>query len=58
MHPCDTTPHWSWCSTPSRALKVGAAGLQLELGNMAKSGELKEIWDVAQKTNLQFNMVR
>ena len=25
---------------------------------MAKSGELKEIWDVAQKTNLQFNMVR
>ncbi len=34
------------------------AGTQLELGNMAKSGELKEIWDVAQKTNLQFNMVR
>lgn len=30
---------------------------QLELGNMAKSGELMEIWDVAAKTNLQFNMV-
>lgn len=25
---------------------------------MAKSGELKEMWDVAAKTNLQFNMVR
>jgi hypothetical protein len=25
---------------------------------MAKSGELMEIWDVAAKTNLQFNMVR
>lgn len=24
---------------------------------MAKSGELKEIWDVAAKTNIQFNMV-
>ena len=24
---------------------------------MAKSGELKEIWDVAARTNLQFNMV-
>ena len=31
--------------------------MQLELGNMAKSGELKEMWDVAAKTNLQFNMV-
>jgi hypothetical protein len=31
--------------------------VQLELGNMAKSGELKEIWDVAAKTNIQFNMV-
>jgi len=31
---------------------------QLELGNMAKTGELKEMWDMAAKTNLQFNMVR
>ena len=25
---------------------------------MAKTGELKEMWDMAAKTNLQFNMVR
>ncbi len=25
---------------------------------MAKSGELKEMWDMAAKTNLQFNLVR
>ena len=31
--------------------------MQLELGNMAKSGELQEMWDVAAKTNLQLNMV-
>ncbi|CAL8469239.1 g8780 [Coccomyxa elongata] len=37
-------------------LPVGGT-LVLELGNMAKSGELKEIWDVAARTNLQFNMI-
>ena len=31
--------------------------MKLELGNMAKTGELREMWDVAAKTNLQFNMV-
>ncbi|CAL5229859.1 g13269 [Coccomyxa viridis] len=34
-----------------------AGTILLELGNMAKTGELKEMWDMAAKTNLQFNMI-
>ena len=32
--------------------------MQLELGNMVKTGELIQLWDVACQTNLQFNLVR
>ena len=40
------------------SLMVRPRCTQLELGNMGKTGELKEMWDMAAKTNLQFNMVR
>ena len=30
---------------------------QLELANMLKTGQLKELWVVASQTHLQFNMV-
>ena len=32
--------------------------MQLELLNMGKSGELKQLWDVAAVTNIRINMVR
>lgn len=31
---------------------------QLELGNMVKTGQLGQLWEVACQTNLQFNLVR
>lgn len=33
-------------------------GFQLELANMLKTGQLREMWVVASQTHLQFNMVR
>ena len=33
-------------------------GAQLELLNMAKSGQLNQIWQSASTTHVQFNLVR
>lgn len=45
--------------TNSHSQRVTASGcVQLELGNMVKTGELIQLWDVACQTNLQFNLVR
>ena len=31
--------------------------MQLELGNIIKSGQLREMWDIASRTDVRFNMV-
>ena len=31
--------------------------MQLELGNIVKSGQMREMWDIASRTDVRFNMV-
>lgn len=39
-------------------LSLTRVSLQLELANMFRKGEISELWQVANQTDLTFNLVR